>query len=265
MPPRRFEKTTSDKLNYYVYLYVDPTNDEVFYVGKGRGSRCFTHLDDQGESEKVKRITEIRDLRQEPHIELLAFGLSEQTALKVEAAAIDLIGLKNLTNRGLGHGAGRYGRRSVDTVHAELAPQQLDRFDHDCVVIKVTGSIERARERLGHRFDGVSPESALALYDATRGTWPVDRERAGDVKYALAVHHGVVLEVYEIATWVPAGSTMYPYEQIGRDPKKVEFVGRVAEDKVRDRYRLRSVKHFFKPGDRFPVRYFRAGQTALDS
>jgi hypothetical protein len=29
------------KNNYYVYAHINPTNDEVFYVGKGRGRRAY--------------------------------------------------------------------------------------------------------------------------------------------------------------------------------------------------------------------------------
>jgi uncharacterized protein len=33
-----------EKLGYYVYLLVDPQTDRVFYVGKGTGGRCFSHV-----------------------------------------------------------------------------------------------------------------------------------------------------------------------------------------------------------------------------
>ena len=32
-----------NKTNYYVYAYFDPRNYEMFYVGKGQGSRKYAH------------------------------------------------------------------------------------------------------------------------------------------------------------------------------------------------------------------------------
>ena len=29
---------------YYVYEYVDPRNNSVFYVGKGKGKRMYAHI-----------------------------------------------------------------------------------------------------------------------------------------------------------------------------------------------------------------------------
>ena len=95
---KNFSPNTINALEYYVYVYSDPDTKEPFYVGKGKGNRVFTHLDEQSENDKVHKINEIRERGEEPIIEILAHGLDNETALKVEAAAIDLIGIKNLTN-----------------------------------------------------------------------------------------------------------------------------------------------------------------------
>lgn len=176
---------------------------------------------------------------------MLATGLDEVTAYKVEAAAIDLIGFENLTNRVLGHHARRFGRKSVDTVHAELAAESLTTFPDDCVLIRIRTSC-----------DDASRESAIALYDATRGTWRVALGQASKARYALAVFDGIVREVYAIATWLPAESTQYSNptrESVPHD--RFEFVGRVAPDDLRKQYRWKSVGHLFPQGAANPIQY----------
>ena len=56
----RFSPDVARKVGHYVYLYIDPETEDVFYVGKGRGNRAFTHLEDDSEHEKVKRIRHLR-------------------------------------------------------------------------------------------------------------------------------------------------------------------------------------------------------------
>ncbi|XOV74193.1 MAG: hypothetical protein ACFHWZ_11510 [Phycisphaerales bacterium] len=104
----RFSAKVTEQLKFYVYLYIDPRTEKVFYIGKGRGNRVFSHLRTQDDSEKTRIISELRDLKLQPRIELLKYGLTEQEAFLVEATAIDLINVSNLTNAARGHGS-RYG------------------------------------------------------------------------------------------------------------------------------------------------------------
>ena len=39
-----FPPSVQKKPRYYVYVYLDPRDSEVFYVGKGTGNRAFAHL-----------------------------------------------------------------------------------------------------------------------------------------------------------------------------------------------------------------------------
>lgn len=242
---QQFDQSEIEKLGYYVYVYNDPRNNSPFYVGKGQGNRAFAHLVDKSESLKTKRIEEIHAAHLTPKIEILAFGLDETTALKVEAAAIDLIGFENLTNAQIGHHARQYGRRSIDTVHAELSATKVEKFDDDMVLIKINKTYRDA-----------SKASAMALYDATRGTWPVAKASVDKTKYAAAVFGGVIREVYQVAAWLPAESTLYLDPNRNFEPSdRLEFVGKIAEEKVRQKYRWRSVAHLYKPGAAFPIMY----------
>ena len=97
--------------------------------------------------------------------------------------------------------------------------------------------------------------SDVSLYEATRAAWVVGPRR-NDADLALAVVRGIVLEVYEIHRWQPAGTAHYK----DRSPdmgwrKRWEFVGSVAAEPVRTRYLGGSVAHYFPRGNRSPVRY----------
>ena len=73
--------------------YEKKREDKWKRLGKGKGNRVLAHLDDESESEKTELIKQIRSQGKEPHIEFLVHGLKrESDALRIESAAIDLIG-----------------------------------------------------------------------------------------------------------------------------------------------------------------------------
>jgi hypothetical protein len=244
----RFQPHVRAKLKYYVYVYRDPRNNEVFYVGKGKGNRAFTHLQDESERRKAIRIGEIRRAGKEPVIEVLTHGLdSEVTALKVEAAIIDLLGPKVLTNEVRGHHANEFGIMDLDQVRSRYAAKETAIVDRVCLI------------RINKRFRyGMSPQE---LYDSTRGIWRITPETR-DPEFALAVFGGVVQEVYRIAKWFKAGTTYYSSrddELRGRiegiDAARWELVGAIAEEKVRRRYRYKSVRKSLPKNSQNPVLY----------
>lgn len=249
---QRFPRITPDvakKLRYYVYLYinplVDPPNGSVFYVGKGKNGKVLTHLHAGATKAMTKMLKAIRAQGEQPRIEILAHGLRKpDDAFKVETAAIDLLGLKNLVNKVRGHGV-KYGRMPLRDVIAQYMLKKVN-FGTDPVILIRINKL--------YRYGMTDAE----LYDATRGVWHVSpkKGKAKQAKYALAVFEGVVKEVYEIKEWFPAGSTFSTRDQ--RDltaPGRWEFVGKIAEDKkVRSRYINRCVP-LPPQGARNPISY----------
>ena len=245
---KNFSHNTKEALKYYVYVYSDPDTKKPFYVGKGKNDRAFSHLSDQKENEKVNKINEIIENGKEPIIEILVHGLDEETALKVEAAAIDLIGIKNLTNRQRGHESSLYGKIEVSLLDARYSHEKLDSDD-------IIDNIMLIRINKRYRND-MTP---LELYESTRGYWRLNVENAKKVDYVLAVYDGMVLEVYEAVEWFPALSTYMGTRQseLTREDMegRYEFVGKIANEDIRKRYADKSVKEFFSPSNQNPIKY----------
>lgn len=174
----KFTPEVIEKLKYYIYLYLDPDTNEVFYVGRGRGNRTFTHLSDELKSNKTKRINEIRKRGKKPKIEILIHGLEDESlATKVEAAVIDLIGVQNLTNKVRGWHSRVHGRMEV--------PEIIGLYNQKDVKITEPALLIRINRLFRY---GMSP---VELYDATRGIWKIgpNREKA---RYAFAVYDGII-------------------------------------------------------------------------
>lgn len=225
-------------LKSYVYVYIDPRDGKPFYIGKGKESRLFSHLEDQSDSDKVDRIVQLREAGMEPQIELLRYGLSDAEAELVEAAAIDLIGIHNLTNRITGYHKSSYGRITSQEVIRMLSAKHVD-VRHRAILITINRSYR-------------SGMTAEELYETTRGIWRVGKQK-DKAEYALALYQGIVLEVYRIRKWHHAGTLDYKTRDSSyfKNSGRWEFEGCVAEDEVRNEY----VGFSVGKGGQNPIRY----------
>lgn len=101
MPVRHWRK--GSVVGYYVYALTDPRNDEIFYIGKGKGNRCLHHFAEyqSGKVENVKKYRRIREIvisGSEPIPVIIESSLKEDAAYVLERLIIDAIGLNHLTN-----------------------------------------------------------------------------------------------------------------------------------------------------------------------
>lgn len=245
---KEFSKKTLENLGYYVYVYSDPDTQKPFYIGKGKGNRCFDHLNDMSSSDKVAKIQEIIASGKEPMIEVLVHGVDEETALKVEAAAIDLIGIDNLTNIQKGHQSGVYGRIDVDDLNFRYDKENLVKED-------ITENVMMIRINKAYHYG----MSVFEIYDNTRCCWKVNKEQADKVKYAFSIYDGMVIEVFEIVQWLPAHATMKNITTLDSRPEKdvgrYEFVGNIAPEHIRDKYVGKMVTDLFPQGNQNPIKY----------
>lgn len=235
----RIPSEVAASLKSYVYVYIDPRDKHPFYIGKGKGDRLFSHLDDQSESEKVAHIAEIRRGGQEPRIDLLRYGLSDSEAALVEAAAIDLLGKADLTNRVAGHHDGSFGRITSEELLTMLTAKRVP-VRHKAILITINQL---------YRSD-MSPQE---LYEATRGIWKLAVGRASRAEYAMAVYQGIVRQVYKVEKWHPAGTLVYETRDSSgfKGSDRLEFSGSVAPQEIQREYLNLSVG---KSGQN-PIRY----------
>ena len=241
----RFSPKVCEQLGWYVYLHIDPQNGEPFYVGKGKGNRCFAHLKDQSGSAKSEVIGRLKKLGMSPRIEILKYGLTEQEAFVVESVAIELLGLPQLTNAVKGKHSLDRSKAGVAEIQDELSATPVE-VTHRVILITINKL---------YRPDMPLPD----LYDATRSAWKVNPKRH-EPEFACAVYRGIVRAVFQVTAWFPAGSTLKTYEHDGYRPEgprdgRFEFVGIRAPDPVWRRYVGKSVRKYFPPGAQNPVKF----------
>lgn len=246
--PLSIRPAVAEKLGYYVYLYVDPRSGRPFYVGKGCGQRVLAHLSEVGESAKLRVLAELRAAGLEPRIDILAHQLrDEETAFRIEAAVIDLLGLGELTNQVRGWQSVQLGRMPLSELVAY--------YDAPPVEVRDPSLLIRINDLYRHGM----PEREL--YEATRGIWKLGKNRE-QARYAMAVFTGVVREVYRIDGWHAAGTTLYESRdqtELRESTDRVEFIGVRAPEEVRARYVGKSVAAYFPRGGRAPVIYAACG------
>ena len=241
MTRTKFPNNILKDLKYYVYLYSHPLTQEIFYVGKGKGNRVFAHLTDEKESNKTTYLKELESQELKPKIDILIHGLEdEDTALRVEASIIDLLGIDALTNKQSGWKSATYGRMTIDQIISVYDKQEVE-IEESSILIRI------------NQFFRYSM-TPIELYDYTRAQWKVSLDRAEKAQFAFAVYEGIIQEVYQILNWYPAGQTFNSRqsEAIGG---RYEFVGNIAPEAIRERYRYKSVRHYFKKGNANPIMY----------
>ena len=235
---------TSDiirKIKYYVYLLSDPISGEIFYVGKGKGNRVFSHLKDNSDNQKSRKIQDLKSKGLEPKIEFLVHGVDDEiTIKKIEASIIDLIGKNKLTNIVGGYESSDFGRMDLAQIRGKYSSQKAE-IKENVMLIKLSKTF---------RYN-MDPRD---LYDNTRGVWKVSEHRRKEVDYAFAVYDGIIQETYKILQWFEAWSTFNNREdftsQREKNVKRWEFVGNVS-DEMRKKYLYKSVEH----KEQNPIKY----------
>ena len=93
---------------YYVYALIDPRNDEIFYIGKGKNNRYLDHIKELEKEHsvqkkginpnKARKIKEIVELGYELKYKFIAEKLTEDEAFVLEEVLVERFGREILKN-----------------------------------------------------------------------------------------------------------------------------------------------------------------------
>ena len=233
----KFSTDISGRLRTYVYRLIDPRNGETFYVGKGKNNRVFAHIRAEADLEgdelnnKIERIRAIRVAGFKVGHVIHRHGMSEKTALEVEAALLDAY--PGLTNVARGIGSRERGAKHAKEILEQYGADPAV-FKHRALLINVSRSATRE----------------VSLYEATRYAWKINTNRAEGAEVVLAIVHGVIRGAFVEVRWLPAVPKHFP----GRPPVSDRwgfegceaplditqlYVGKRVPDKYRTQYPIR--------------------------
>lgn len=244
-----FSQKVIEALDHYVYVLVDPRDDEVFYVGKGVGNRVFQHIQEasnpHNQSRKADRIREITLAGFEVIHKIIRHGLkSNDAAFEVEATAIDMLGLANLTNQQSGHYTNDFGLKTTDEIISlyEAKPLQTDL---PIILVNINKKY----------FRGMTTDE---LYHAVKEKWVIG-ERRQNAQFAVATYRGLTREVFEIESWYPV------FSNDDRIKSRWGFDGHIATEEVQKKLKYKSINHLFKKGEASPIKYLNTPSLTKNS
>jgi len=246
-----FDSKTTEELQCYVYLLVDPVSKTPFYVGKGTENRIFDHLQDAKEgktgTEKLAEIQHILEQNLEVDHVIVRHGLNDKVAFQIEAALIDTFkyipSFKTFVRGNIQGGMNSIekGLMNAEEIIRKYNAEPLDSIPKDCVIININTSYENA-----------SGEDRL--YQATKQTWKMADPRKSVLKYALSEYRGQIVEVFQIERWYPKQRGYNPgTKKYGQTYQGYGFDGQVATDHIRNIYINKTIAHKKKHGASNPI------------
>ena len=221
----KFKKSLA-MIEHYVYALceIDDEKRTPFYIGKGVNDRCLKHLKEKGNSPKQETIEKLL-AQNRLGIDILRHGIkTDKTAKLIEATCIDLLGIGELSNKVRGSGS-EMGRATIEEIHNLQSGELVE--------------IQKEHEGLAFLLNSTykSGMSEIELFEATRGVWRnVPRDES--IKYAYATYGGLIKEIYQIHSWVNAGTQQY-FTRSFEDrniSQRWEFVGKKAPKDIRAMY-----------------------------
>ena len=251
MSINQFDPKTILALNYYVYMLIDPRDNEAFYIGKGKENRVFEHLkcalDAKDEiNAKYNKILDIQKHGLEVKHVIIRHGIKDEfEAYHIEASLIDTLiycGI-NLSNIVGGHNSLQKGLMTTDEIIRIYNAEKLLKINNDCVIININKKYPKG---------GIS----LSIYDATKETWTINKKKLSNIKIVLSEYKGLIVEVFEVIDWYEKDRGYTPKsKKYGQTKTGYGFNGVVANPDVRDLYINKSIQHTKKKGAASVIRF----------
>ena len=241
---------------YYVYALRDSGTGEVFYIGKGKGNRIFSHeieakKNPEAEKENLARIHAIEQSDNRVERIVVHDRLLEAEALAAEAALINYLTYVSpnmLTNIQGGHHS--HGAMNVEAYSDHCGAEELPLSEilENVIVIKIN--------RLY-----TSDLELEDIKEKVRGHWRISQRRASKAKYIFAVYRGLIVGIYELERWYSSTeiTPMFPRpKEIGtRDLANRKYCTCqtvLPESEVGKRYFKKTISAFSK-ATRNPISY----------
>lgn len=196
-----FNAMVTAELKAYVYALADPNfsgnlAERIFYIGKGRGNRCFNHariergLGDAPLDEREHKLSTIREIHsqgKEVDVLIVSHGMTDQQALGLEAVLIPLLGEANKVS---GHGNQLLWltRNQVDERYDKpVERSSIDLLRGNIVFVSLN---QQDVERLSQ------PGAEAELASSTLGDWNLAEHKSRLVDCVIGVKYGLVVSVY---------------------------------------------------------------------
>lgn len=250
-----FSQKTQEELKAYVYILIDPRDNKIFYVGKGYGNRVFFHINEAifnpSITEKLEIIRAIKKDNLKVKHFIVKHGLEEKEALIVESVLIDFLTFKDfsevakISNIVAGHNSFNQGIKTVNECEILYNCEELKSEDikHKVLVININKTYDYKRKKKSDNKVYDRPN----IYEATRGWWVLDKNRAEKSDFVLAEYKGVIRAIFKPEKWVQ--DIEY------RGTKRWGFEGSEINDKeILDIYMHKKVPKI--KGMANPIRYF---------
>lgn len=195
----KFKQKVKEALGYYVYVLVDPRDNKIFYIGKGKGNRLFQHADaaivDKSHNLKLDTIRSIKSEGKEVVYYIIRHNLEESEAFLVESALIDILTYpkinhnNQLTNLIAGHHQWDEGIKSIDEINTLYDCPKIE-VKNNILLVSLNKSYNQAKAKgIYKRFD---------IYESTRKYWKISRNKSEQINYVLGVYKGVVRCVIKV-------------------------------------------------------------------
>lgn len=195
-----FNAMVSERLAAYVYALADPREDgalkdRIFYIGKGKGNRCFNHAKiemdggplNEGEH-KLAKIREIRSAGNGVEVIIVSHGLSDLEAHALETALIPLLGD---TNKVAGHGDRVFWL--TENQVKEIHDRPIERGDIDLLRGNVLFVSLNQQDTTKLRVEGFEDD----LAQATLGNWNLNVRDSRRVDCVVGVQNSLIVSIFE--------------------------------------------------------------------